>query len=234
MLSGCDPGPSYERLGVRRAGERIEVLLALCEGEAITGITAYQVGEGGEDEPIWRVGPEQPAAAAQPAVFELTLFETPAGYIDVLPFPEVPPPAALAVGAAYPSRPTRGRLFAVHAPRPHPSGSAVISGAGYRRPPGPQARYVRSSVVVIVPSGDTVPLSSTTRSIAGASRWGPATWSGRSRRCRRRVGGRRRRTSAPRRARRRPRSSPPRWPASPRSRRSLGRPCRHWGSGSSR
>lgn len=97
LLGGCDPGPSYERLGVRRVGEQVEILLALCEGEAITGITAYQVGEGGEDEPIWRVGPEEPTVAAQPAVFELTLFETPAGYVEALPFPQVPPPPTLAV-----------------------------------------------------------------------------------------------------------------------------------------
>lgn len=86
LAAGCDPGPSYDRLGARRAEEAVEVLLALCGGEAVTGATVLSVGGGGEDTPIWRIEAEQPDAAGEPSSFPLRLFATPAGYTEVQPF----------------------------------------------------------------------------------------------------------------------------------------------------
>lgn len=86
LLAGCDPGPSYERLGARRAQGTVEVLLALCGGEAITGVTVLSVEGGGEEQPIWRIEAEQPDPAAEPSTFPLTLFQTPAGYTEVQAF----------------------------------------------------------------------------------------------------------------------------------------------------
>jgi hypothetical protein len=85
ILSGCDPGPSYSRIGARLASGEPEVTVAICDDERIEAIDVIDVLEAGEEQVIWRLERTDAAEIADSDSFSFSPFEVPDGFRAVVP-----------------------------------------------------------------------------------------------------------------------------------------------------